>query len=168
MTFSRYGRGYKKVPKTSIFFTLLNGTLYRRGFTRPLLKCLTKDEADIALSEAHENLKVRQHFASIEHPQTNGLAEAANKVILYALKKKLDDAKRFWAELIPKILWGYNTTPQSSTKETPFRLVYVSEAMIPLEISQTFIRTQLGHQDETQRAELDIIEEIRDTRHTKQ
>ncbi|XP_020964030.1 uncharacterized protein LOC110265392 [Arachis ipaensis] len=109
-----------------------------------------------------QNLKITHHFASVEHPQTNRLAEAANKVILHALKKMLDDAKGLWAELIPKILWGYNTTPQSSTKETPFRLVYGSEAMIPLEISQNSIRTQVTDHDEAQRAELDIIEKIRD------
>ncbi|XP_072066687.1 uncharacterized protein [Arachis hypogaea] len=104
-----------------------------------------------------QNLKVKQHFASVEHPQTNGLAETANKVILHALKKKLDDAKGLWADLIPEVLWGYNTTPQSSTKETPFRLVYGFEAMIPLEISQSSIRTQLVDHNEARRTELDII-----------
>ncbi|XP_072059698.1 uncharacterized protein [Arachis hypogaea] len=48
-----------------------------------------------------QNLKIRQHFSSVEHPQSNGLAEAANKVILQALKKKLDSSKGLWAELIP-------------------------------------------------------------------
>ncbi|XP_016168903.1 uncharacterized protein LOC107611502 [Arachis ipaensis] len=104
----------------------------------------------------------QQHFASVEHPQTNGLAEAANKVILHALKKKLDDAKGLWAELIPEVLWGYNTTPQTSTKETPFRLVYGSEAMIPLEISQNSIRTYINNQEEARRSELDVIEEVRE------
>ncbi|XP_025661034.1 uncharacterized protein [Arachis hypogaea] len=115
-----------------------------------------------------KNLKINQHFASVEHPQTNGLAEAANKVILHALKKKLDDAKGLWAELIPEVLWGYNTTPQTSTKETPFRLVYGSEAMIPLEISQNSIRTYMDNQDEARKSELDIIEEIRDIAALKQ
>ncbi|XP_015969628.1 uncharacterized protein LOC107493066 [Arachis duranensis] len=41
-----------------------------------------------------------------------------------ALKKKLTEAKGRWAKLIPKILWSYNTTPQSTTKESPFHLVY--------------------------------------------
>ncbi|XP_015961230.1 uncharacterized protein LOC107485227 [Arachis duranensis] len=115
-----------------------------------------------------QNLKIKQHFASVEHPQTNGLAEAANKIILHALKKKLDDAKGLWAELIPEVLWGYNTTPQSSTRETPFRLVYGFEAMIPLEISQSSIRTYLGNQEEARRSELDIIEEVRDITTLKQ
>ncbi|XP_072086570.1 uncharacterized protein [Arachis hypogaea] len=94
--------------------------------------------------------------------------EAANKVILHALKKKLDDAKGLWAELIPEVFWGYNTTPQTSTKETPFRLVYGSEAMIPLEISQESIRTYIDNQDEARRTELDIFEEVRDIATLKQ
>ncbi|XP_072094204.1 uncharacterized protein [Arachis hypogaea] len=212
----------KKFRRQASSFTIINGTLYRRGYTRPLLKCLNKSEADIALAEVKflivaidyfskwveaqplakitsqqmisfvwkniicrfgipqyittdngrqfadqkfqtflQNFKIKQHFSSVEHPQTNGLAEAANKVILHALKKKLDATKGLWAELIPEVLWGYNTTPQTSTKETPFRLVYGSEAMIPVEISQKSIRTQINSQDEARRSELDTIEEVR-------
>ncbi|XP_072077924.1 uncharacterized protein [Arachis hypogaea] len=109
-------------------------------------------------------LKIKQHFSSVEHPQTNGLAEAANKVILPALRKKLDDAKGLWAELIPEIIWGYNITIHSTTKETPFRLVYSSDAMIPVEISQSSLRTELADQttkDIAQQSKLDLIEELR-------
>ncbi|XP_072077773.1 uncharacterized protein [Arachis hypogaea] len=192
----------------------------RRGYSRPLLKCLDRTEADLVLSEAHEgicgihcgarslaqkvlragfywptiwddsrqkvrtcdkcqkhspminvpaeqlhqseNLKIKQHFSSVEHPQSNGLAEAANKVVLQALRKKLDDAKGLWAELVPEVLWAYNTTAHSTTKETPFRLVYGSEAMIPMEISQDSLRTLTEHHDEARQAELDLIEEIRE------
>ena len=37
--------------------------------------------------ELLEGLQIRHHFSSVEHPQTNSLAEAANKVILNDLKK---------------------------------------------------------------------------------
>nr|XP_025617189.1 uncharacterized protein LOC112709521 [Arachis hypogaea] len=117
-----------------------------------------------SLLVVQQNLKIKQHFSSVEHPQTNGLAEAANKVILHALKKKLDDAKGLWVELIPEIIWGYNTTTHSTTKETPFRLVYGSDAMIPVEISQSSLRTELADlttQDLARQTELDLIEEIR-------
>ncbi|XP_057757888.1 uncharacterized protein LOC130976943 [Arachis stenosperma] len=110
-----------------------------------------------------QNLKINQHFSSVEHPQSNGLAEAANKVLLHALRKKLDEAKGLWAELVPEILWSYNTTVQTSTKETPFRLVYGSEAMIPLEISQQSLRTQVENHDQARQAELDLVEEVRST-----
>ncbi|XP_016164461.1 uncharacterized protein LOC107606980 [Arachis ipaensis] len=76
--------------------------------------------ADQKFTSFLQNLKIKQHFSSVEHPQTNGLAEAANKVILHDLRKKLDEAKGLWVELIPEIIWGYNTTVHSTTKETPF------------------------------------------------
>ncbi|XP_025664456.1 uncharacterized protein [Arachis hypogaea] len=38
------------------FFTIYNNCLYRRGFSRPLLKCLCRTEADLALAEAHEGI----------------------------------------------------------------------------------------------------------------
>ncbi|XP_057444495.1 uncharacterized protein LOC130736721 [Lotus japonicus] len=39
------------------------------------------------------DLGIEMRFASVEHPQTNGQAESANKVILKGLKKKLYEAK---------------------------------------------------------------------------
>ena len=37
-------------------FTLLNGTLYKRGFTLPLLKCVSHEEGDYVLQEIHEGI----------------------------------------------------------------------------------------------------------------
>ncbi|XP_015945770.1 uncharacterized protein LOC107470831 [Arachis duranensis] len=96
-----------------------------------------------------QNLKIKQHFSYVEHPQSNGLAEAANKVILQALRKKLDNAKGLWAELVPE--------------ESPFRLVYGSEAMIPIEVSHGSMRTIAKEHDQARQADLDLIEEIRET-----
>ncbi|XP_072080954.1 uncharacterized protein [Arachis hypogaea] len=100
----------------------------------------------------------------ISQDQTNRLAEAANKIILQALRIKLADAKGQWADLIFEILWSYNTTPHSTTKETPFRLVYGEDTMIPVEISQWSSRIDLlddNINNENRRAELDTLDEER-------
>jgi len=73
-------------------------------------------------------------FAYVKHPQTNGQVESANRVLLIGLKRRLDKAKGNWAEEVPRIGWAYHTTPQSTTKETPFSLVYGSDVMIAVEI----------------------------------
>ena len=39
--------------------------------------------------ELLEGLQIQHHFSSVEHPQTNWQADAANKVILNGLKKRL-------------------------------------------------------------------------------
>ncbi|XP_015941717.1 uncharacterized protein LOC107467191 [Arachis duranensis] len=109
-------------------------------------------------------MNIRHHFSSVEHPHTNGLTEAANKVILQTLKKKLTEDKGCWAELIPEILWSYNITPQTTTKESPFRLVYGTECVIPLEISQGSTRTEHFNEsanEQSRRAEIDVVEEER-------
>ncbi|XP_057418560.1 uncharacterized protein LOC130712759 [Lotus japonicus] len=80
------------------------------------------------------DLGIDMRFDSVEHPQTNGQAEAANKVILNGLKKKLDEAKGWWAEELPGVLWTYNTTVQTSTGETSYMLTYGSDAMLPVEV----------------------------------
>lgn len=41
---------------------------------------------DKKLNNLLEELKVKQHFAMVEHPQTNGQAEASNQVLLRGLK----------------------------------------------------------------------------------
>src|ERR1044072_1887342 len=81
-----------------------------------------------------EAMGIQNRFASVEHPQTNGQAESANKVVINGLKKRLGEAKGRWPEELPAVLWSYNTTAQSSTGETPFRLTYETDAVLPVEV----------------------------------
>ncbi|XP_016195405.1 uncharacterized protein LOC107636406 [Arachis ipaensis] len=53
-------------------------------------------------------LGIRQKLSSVEHPQTNGQVEAANKVILQGLKKRLDQKKGALVSLGPLVL-SHNT-----------------------------------------------------------
>ena len=56
-------------------------------------------------------LGVKQVFASVEHPQTNGQVEFANRVLLRGLKRRLEKAKGTWTEEVPRSVWAYHTTP---------------------------------------------------------
>jgi len=58
---------------------------------------------------------IKHVTSSVEHLQTNGQAEAANKVILVELCKRLDNAKGPWPEELVEVLWAYRCTPQSAT-----------------------------------------------------
>ncbi|MCI68061.1 gag-pol polyprotein, partial [Trifolium medium] len=42
--------------------------------------------------------------------EPNGQVEAANRVILRGLKRRLDEAKGNWAEELHHVLWAYRTT----------------------------------------------------------
>lgn len=87
-----------------------------------------------------KDLGVQIKFVSVVHPQANDQAESANKIILKGLKKKIDEAKGLWAELLPKILLSYHTILCSTTKETMFIVVYKADAMLPVEIDMPLWR----------------------------
>jgi hypothetical protein len=81
-------------------------------------------------------------FASVYHPQSNGVVERANDKIFTAIKKMLlDDKKGKWVDLLPEAVWALNMTECRATGFTPFRLLYGSEAMTPQEIKHGSPRT---------------------------
>ncbi|XP_025670562.1 uncharacterized protein [Arachis hypogaea] len=192
----------KVLRREAAKYTVIQGQLFKKGLSQPLLKCLHPDQTDYVLKEVHKgccghhiggkalarkliqagyywpsmmkdskefvkkcviarfgvpevvisdnrtqftdkkfvefltSLGIKQKFSTVEHPQTNGQVESANKVILLGLKKRLDNKKGAWADELTSVLWSYRTTEQSATGETPFRLTYGVDAMIPVEISE--------------------------------
>ncbi|XP_058786699.1 uncharacterized protein LOC131661251 [Vicia villosa] len=180
------------IKRRACSYVIFENKLYRRGFSIPLLKCVDASQALEILQELHEGISgqhlggrslarkalragkfrefvaklgTKQHFTSVEHPQTNGQAEAANRVILRGLKRRLGEAKKAWIEELHSVLWAYMTTPHSSIGETLFRLIYGTEAVIPVEIREPSRRTESPLEeelnDEAMREELDMVEEIR-------
>jgi len=110
-------------------------------------------------------LGVKQVFASVEHPQTNGQVKSANRVLLRGLKRRLDKAKGAWAKEVLRTVWAYHTTPQSTTRETPFSLVYGSDAMIPVEIRENsphFQNFVVEESNEERKVNLDLLDEVRE------
>ena len=45
-----------KLRSRSVRFTIHQGTLYKRGFFTPILKCIAKEDADYVLREVHEGV----------------------------------------------------------------------------------------------------------------
>ncbi|XP_074346615.1 uncharacterized protein LOC141685412 [Apium graveolens] len=62
-------------------------------------------------------------------------------------------------------MWSYNTTPRSTTEETPFMLTYGYEAMVPVEFVSGSLRRDCYTEEDaevSQRLYLDLLEEIRE------
>ncbi|GKB80199.1 reverse transcriptase domain-containing protein, partial [Tanacetum coccineum] len=61
-----------------------------------------------------KKLCIRQHFASVKHPQTNGLIEKANRSLGEGIKERLDERSKNWMEELPHVLWAHRTMIKSS------------------------------------------------------
>ena len=69
----------------------------------------------------------------------NGAVEAANKNIKKILQKMTVTYKD-WHVMLPFSLHGYRTSVRTSTRATPFSLVYGMEAVLPVEIQIPYLR----------------------------
>ena len=84
--------------------------------------------------------------------------------MLKIIKTRLEGAKGIWPEELPSVLWAYRMTARTPTRETPFRLTYWSEAVIPAEVGLTSYRVHNldeNKNDEAMRLQLDLVDEIR-------
>ncbi|KAL2248689.1 UNVERIFIED_CONTAM: hypothetical protein Sindi_2342600 [Sesamum indicum] len=79
--------------------------------------------------------KFQEKKSSISYGRTSYAGEWANGSILQHLKMRLE-SKASWVKELPRVLWAYRTTPRTATGETPFYLVYDTEAIFPAEIGE--------------------------------
>ena len=115
----------------------------------------------------YEQFGNKNHYSSPSHPQANGQAKFANRSLLKIIKTRLEGArgaKGVWPEELPGVLWAYRMTVRTPTEETPFKLAYGSEAVIPAEVHMAKHRVmeyQDKENEEQLRLNLDLIDEVR-------
>jgi ribonuclease HI len=137
----------------------------RFGIPRVLISDNGKQFDNGPFRELCAQLNIRNHYSSPRHPQANGQVEVTNRTLLKQIKTRLEGAKGMWVEELPSVLWAYRTTVRTPTKETPFKLTYGTEAVIPVEIGLTTLRTTFHNEGENEgqlRLNLDLLDEVRE------
>nr|GEZ75776.1 reverse transcriptase domain-containing protein [Tanacetum cinerariifolium] len=57
---------------------------------------------------------LHERFASVKHPQSNGLVERANRSLRESIKERLGERNKNWVEELPHVLWAHRTMIKSS------------------------------------------------------
>ena len=91
-----------------------------------------------------EDLQVQHKKITRYHLQVNGTVEAFKKNLETMLTKVSNANSDEWDLKIPPVLWAYRTTCKRLTGQTPFKLVYGQEAVMPME----YIIPSLHHCDD--------------------
>ena len=71
------------------------------------------------------------------HPQTDGLVERFNRTLTDMLAKTVERDGKNWDVRLPYVLFAYRTSPQESTKESPFYLLYGRDPQLPTGIDMS-------------------------------
>ena len=88
---------------------------------------------------------IQHHRSYAYKPQTNGVVEAANKNIKRILRKMVETSQD-WSKKFPFALLAYRTSFCTSTRDTPYSLVYGMEAVLPVKIEMGSFRVALEQQ----------------------
>ena len=82
------------------------------------------------------------------YPKGNGLIEAFNKTLAAIIGKMIKEASLTWDDYLTLALRAYKTTRNTTTKQTPFSLVYSVEVVLPAEIRGLSARMLLSTNQE--------------------
>ena len=85
-----------------------------------------------------------------------------NKTIKDSLKKKIKSLKGAWVEELSIVLWAYRTTPKEATRETPFSLVFGTEAIIPTKVGILSYRVENYSEQENDIALLENLDFLKE------
>jgi hypothetical protein len=102
-----------------------------------------------AFKEFCDQIGTKIHFASVRHPDSNGLVKRANGIIMTGIMKLIfNQPRRKWPDELIKVVWSHNTTISRSTGFTPFKLLFGDEVITPEEAKAGSIRTAASVEDE--------------------
>jgi hypothetical protein len=155
-------------PKADRVLDFLDELVHRYGLPHHIITDLGSNFNNQQFWEYCENSGIDVRYVLVAHPRAHGQVERANGMVLDALKKRLHDAANTkggkWIKELPNALWGLRTQPSKPTGQSPYFLVYSSEAILPADVmwdSPAVEQHDEGISEDSRRVEIDGLEEAR-------
>jgi hypothetical protein len=128
------------IPTRNANHTVIINFLQENIFARfGCPKRIVTDNA-VAFKDKHlvklcEELGIQLVHSTAYYPQGNGLAESSNKSLVRIIKKLLEQNARGWDSKLKFALWADRVTCKKSIGTSPFKLVYGTEAIFPVQLA---------------------------------
>ena len=129
-SFSKWLEAYPmKDQRAETITKLLTETFSRLGIPEFLHSDQGTNFESTLLKETCRGWGICKTHTSVYHPQGNSLVERSNRTLLQMLRCYVDETWE-WERYLPLVLYAYRTTTHTSTKVTPFQLMYGRDSCI--------------------------------------
>jgi hypothetical protein len=154
-------------PKADRVLDFLDELVHRYGLPHRIITDLGSNFNNHQFWEYYENRVIDVRYVSVAHPRANGQVKRANGMVLDTLKKRLHDAANTkggkWIKELPNALWGLCTQPTKPMGQSPYFMVYGSEAILPdvMWESPAVEQYDEGISEDSRQVDIDRLEEAR-------
>jgi hypothetical protein len=130
----------KKATEEVVMNFLEERIITRLGVPSKITTDNAKFFISLALTEFCFKYDIILSHSSNYYPQGNSLAESINKNLMNIINKVVGENKKAWDSKIKYSLWADQITTNTSTRKTPFELVYGLEYKLPMNLQIPILR----------------------------
>ena len=130
---------YTSVTKLVICKFIKNEIIYRYGLFERIILDNASNFNNKMMEEVCDQFKIQLHNSVPYCPKVNEALEVANKNLKKIIEKPTDTYKD-WHEKLPFALHAYYIVVRTSTRATPFSLVYGMEDVLPIKVKIPSLR----------------------------
>jgi hypothetical protein len=116
---------------------------------------------DDVLVKLCEDMGIQVVHSTAYYPQGNGLVESSNKILVRIIKKLLEENQRSWDSKLKFALWADRVTNKKSIGTSPFKMVYGTESIFPIQLAlpvANFFQEEEGEPNDLVRRILHLVE----------
>eukprot|EP00795_Rhopilema_esculentum_P008405 gene8405-biopygen9466 len=144
----------KSTEASRIAHILVDEILARHGAPRALLSDRGPNFLASIVKEVCKIMNTRRQLTTAYHPQTDGLVERFNATLAEGLSMYVSSNQKDWDKHIPMVLFAYRVSPNATTGESPFYLLYGREPRLPIDAALILPDSKLSSSVAKLRAEI--------------
>jgi transposase InsO family protein len=141
--------------------------IFRFGIPNNIITDLGSNFTSAEFFDFCKQRSIQIKYASVAHQRANGQVERANGMILEALRKKVFDKSEKlagkWIRELPYVIWSLENQPSRALHgNTPFFMVYRSEAVLPADLIFAAPRLtfeSIAEAEATRLEDIDVLQE---------
>jgi hypothetical protein len=126
-------RAVQDYSETTVVHFIFDDIITRFGCPKILMSDQGTHFINNTVEALTEEFSVHHQKSTPYHPQANGIVDAFNKILETTLTNIYSVNRDDWDLKVPVVLWAYRTTCKKLTMQTPFKLVYGLEVVVPME-----------------------------------